>query len=148
MRFLLFAHMLLVVLAGTAFTILTFFWDGNWFVEFYKYWSSSGFGKIYESPYCKTVILTYIAAFLVGLVADVLVSRSSSRVAGAIGILASLLGLYCFGNEYFQLGRSEYDSWIVVSPLFMLVLAAYSAIPSEWLLRQGKAIEKQTSGAG
>jgi len=36
MRLLLLIHMLLVVLASTSFTALTFFRDGSWSVEFYK----------------------------------------------------------------------------------------------------------------
>lgn len=142
MRLLLLIHMLLVVLASTSFTALTFFRDGSWSVEFYKLGYSSGFGKSYQSPYSETVILTYIAAFLFGLAGYIFVMRSGARWPGAIGILVSALGIYCFVNEFFQLEQSVYNSRIAVYPLFMLALAIYSLIPRNWFQTRRNAGEK------
>lgn len=145
MRFLLIAHMLLVLLASTSFTVLTFFWKGGWSVELYKLGYSSGFGRTYQSPYSETVILTYTSAFLVGLAGYILAMRSGARVSGTIGVLVSLVGIYCFGNEYFQLEQSSYNSRIAVCPLFMLALAIYSVILRDWLRRN--VGEKQIAAA-
>lgn len=133
MRPLLIAHSLLIVLAGTSFTPITYFFDGRWSVNLFKFGTNSGFGREYVSPYSELVICTFIGSFVLGALAHNLTIRKSRRVLGAIGLLVSLVGLCCFINEYFQLGRSEYNSWIYVCPPLVLALAFFSLPAGEWL---------------
>lgn len=134
MRILLLIHSVLIVLAGTSYTVLTFpLGYTSWNVNLYQYWWNKGFGQQYESSYSNLDIGTYIAAFVVGIVAYCLAIRSRKRILGYTGLALSAIGLVCFVNEAFQVSQFQYHSWILASPPLMLILAIATALQRKWM---------------
>ncbi len=134
MRILLLIHSVLIVLAGTSYTVLTFpLGYTTWNVNLYQYWWNKGFGQEYVSPYSNLDIGTYIAAFLVGFVAYWLAIRSRQRILGFTGLALSAICLVCFVNEAFQVSQFQYHSWILASPPLMLLLAIATALQHKWI---------------
>ena len=145
---LLIAHAILTLLAGTALTVVTFFFDGAWSYEIYRKSHSWGFGTEYVSPYSESVIFTYNTAFIIGILAYILIIRSGRWAIGSIGLLVSVTGLWCFVNESYQLGKFQYDSWIWVSPVLMLALAMISFAPRSWFYWRRTTTIKRKADAG
>src|SRR5688572_31924139 len=100
MRRTLLLHAFLLLLASTEFTIVTSALGGDslrW--SYFKYASQSGFGYKYASQYTLPVILTYLAAFSVGLAGFTLALRKGRPVVGTFGVVLSMLGLISFAVE-------------------------------------------------
>ncbi len=96
MRLLLLLHALLVLLASTNFTIVTAaLGQDSWRWSYFKYASQSGWGYEYVSDYALPVVLTYIAAFAVGIVGFAVVCLQGRCSTGPIRI-QSLEAQYVF----------------------------------------------------
>ena len=125
MRIVLAIHGVLVLLASTAFTVVTAPFGGNalqW--SFWSYSSRSGFGAPYVSDYPLAVMLTYLVAFALGVVGFMMAYRNGRALAGGLGVMLSVIGLVSFSIELSHVFVSHHRSWIAISPAAMLVLAS------------------------
>lgn len=130
MRIALTIHALLILLASTAFTVVTSPISGTPFQwSYYSYASRSGFGTAYVSDYSLAVILTYLAAFVFGVVGFGIAFRAGRIVAGIVGFLLSVIGLISFTLELSHIFVDHHRSWIAIAPVAMLVLAAVAFFP-------------------
>ncbi|MFT5094162.1 MAG: hypothetical protein ACI93T_002996, partial [Porticoccaceae bacterium] len=125
-------HAVLLALAATNFTAVTFFFgEGNWEFCYFQYAFRSGFGFQYVSDYSLAQVLTYLAAFGAGAVAFDLQRRDGRRVIGTVGLVLSLLGLMSFVIEGSHWLFNHHRSYIAFSPVVMFVLSALTCIPKK-----------------
>lgn len=124
LRVVLAIHAALILLASTAFTVVTAPLGGNalqW--SFYRYSSRSGFGGNYVSDYSLAVTLTYLVAFSLGVVGFRMAYRNGRVITGVLGVVLSVIGLVSFLIELSHLFVDHQRSWIAIAPVAMLVLA-------------------------
>jgi hypothetical protein len=123
------AHILLLVLASTQFTIATvWFGDHRWTWNYFDCAHSNGFGYHDVSAYSLPVVLTYIAAYVAGLIAYLVAWRRGRLVIGLVGALVSAMGLVSFGIEGSHWFFDHNLSWIFSCPLVALPLSAYAIV--------------------
>ena len=130
MRPTLFLHALLLLLASTDFTIVTSAIGGEslrWC--YFKYSSQNGFGYDYVSDYTFPVVMTYIAAYSVGLAGYVLALKRGRSVLGTLGVILCILGLVSFAIEGSHWLIDHNRSWLAISPVAMFVLALITCLP-------------------
>lgn len=130
MRRILLLHVCLLVLAVTRFTIATSAFVGGfprW--SFVTFVSQNGFGYKYASPFSLPVVLTYIAAYTVGLVGFTLALKRGSSIVGTLGAAMSVLGLVSFLIEGSHWAIEHNRSWLAFSPAAMFVLSAIALRP-------------------
>jgi len=126
-RFLLAAHVVLLILASTSYSLVVGS-DGRFQWEYFRYLSQSGWGQPYQFPYTLPVVLTYLAAYSTGVASYVLTWRRGSTIVGGAGILLCALGFASFAYELSHWFRENYNAWIFSAPAALLVLAAADAI--------------------
>ncbi|MBI1311666.1 hypothetical protein GC176_10260 [bacterium] len=127
MRRLLGIHALLLLLASTAFTIVTAVFGSEslqWC--YYRYSSRSGFGTEYVSDFTLPVVATYLAAFAAGVIGFAAAVHKGRRVAGFLGLILSMVGFVSFAIEGSHWLFGHHTSWLAFSPVLdlALVLAA------------------------
>ena len=130
MRVILAVHAALILLASTAFTVLTALFGGNslqW--SFYSYSFRSGFGAPYVSDYSTAEVLTYLIAFAFGLIGFSMAYRGGRIRTGLLGAILSVIGLASFTVELSHLFIDHHRSWIIIAPVAMLVLAVIACLP-------------------
>ena len=130
MRLLLIVHAILLLLASTAFTIVTAMFGGRslqWC--FYSYSFRSGFGTPYVSDYSLPVVVTYVLAFAVGIAGFAVAYRDGKSVAGFLGVILSVAGVISFAIEGSHWLFDHHRSWIAFSPLVMLALVVIACVP-------------------
>jgi hypothetical protein len=118
------AHVALLVLASTCFTILTGIGNGQFQWEYFRYFSQSGWAVPYHFHYSLPVVLVYLAAYATGTAAYVLLYRGGSRIVGRLGLLLCACGLASFAFELTHWFIAHYGSWIASAPITLLPLAA------------------------
>ena len=129
MRIVLAIHGVLVLLASTAFTVVTAPLGDNalqW--SFWSFSSRSGFGAAYVSDYSLAVMLTYLVAFALGVVGFTMACRNGRALVGGLGVMLSVIGLVSFSIELSHVFVSHQRSWIAISPAAMLVLASIACL--------------------
>jgi hypothetical protein len=131
-RLLLIVHGILLFLAATNFTLLTWFGDGTFQWEFYRYATRSGWGEPYISAYRFPVVATYVAAYAVGFAAYLMAWRRGFPVIGAIGMLLCAAGGASFAFELTHWVYDHHRSWIVSAPAPVLLLAIITLVRSYW----------------
>jgi hypothetical protein len=129
---LLLIHALLLLLASTSFTIVPGLTGEGLRWQYFQYLSQWGWGMAYQFPYKLPVVLTYLAAYSIGVVAYALIWRQSMRLVGALGIVGCALGLVSFAYELTHWFRDSYDAWIISLPGPLLVLALVALVQSWW----------------
>jgi hypothetical protein len=135
MRLLLLLHALLLLLASTDFTIVTApLGRDAWRWSYFKYSSQAAWGYEYVSDYTLPMILTYIAAFAVGIVGFAVVCLQGRWLIGMLGVVLSVLGLVSFGIEGSHWVFEHNRSWLAFSPAIMFILV----VPA-WLSRRTDA---------
>lgn len=119
----------LLLLASTRFSIVSWIWGRRaWTWEYFQYAYRNGWGYQYRSDYPFVVVVTYLAAFLVGLIAHLMARR---RIAGAWSALAVILcglGLVSFGIEGSHWIWDHGLSWTAICPAASLLLAVIAII--------------------
>jgi hypothetical protein len=135
---LLLAHVLLLVLASTNFTVLTGLGDGQFQWEYFRYAKQSGWGVPYEFPYSLPVVITYLAAYGAGLAAYVMAWRRGLPVIGAVGSLLCAIGFASFTYELTHWFNEHYRSWILSAPAALFVLAVVAVAQGLRFHRQGR----------
>lgn len=123
MRLLLFVHLILLLLASTDFSIVTFVAGEPLHWQYLDYRSSSGFGRPYVSDYSFAVVATYLASYLCGTFAYLAARARGLRVVGSVGLLLCLIGVASFILEISHWIVDHHRSWIAHSPAVMIVLA-------------------------
>ena len=121
-------HVVLLILASTRFTVATGLADGHFQWEYFQYTQQSGWGLPYQFPYILPVVLTFVAAYAVGLGAYLLTWKLGAAILGAIGSLLCGLGLASFAYELHHWVINDYRSIIVSPVIALLVLAPLTVI--------------------
>ncbi|WP_417730392.1 hypothetical protein [Rosistilla oblonga] len=141
MRIVLAIHAALILLASTAFTVITATLGGNslqW--SFYSYSFRSGFGTRHVANYSTAVALTYLIAFVFGGIGFALAFRRGRIRTGMLGVILSVIGFVSFTVELSHVFVAHHRSWIVIAPVAMLVLALIACLPQrDAILRDVKA---------
>ncbi len=130
MRIVLTIHAVLILLASTAFTVVTAPFNRDslqW--SFYSYSFRSGFGAPYDSDYSLAVVLAYLIAFAFGLVGFTTAYRKGRVRTGMLGVILSVVGLASFTVELSHVFLDHHRSLIVIAPLAMLALALMACLP-------------------
>ena len=86
------AHVLLLALASTGFTIATGILDGQFHWQYFRYTFQLSWGVPYQFPYSLPVVLCYIAAYAAGVFAYLGMYRSGSSWIGRAGIVLCAAG--------------------------------------------------------
>lgn len=121
-------HLVLLVLASTSLTVITGWNDGRFAWQYFRIVSQSGWGLPYQFPYSLPVVLTYLAAYGVGLATYAAAWRKGCSIVGSIGVLLCALGLASFAYELTHWFSAHYGSWIVSFPIALLLLAIPTAV--------------------
>lgn len=130
MRIVLAIHAALILLASTAFTVVTAPFGGSslqW--SFFSYSFRSGFGTPYVSDYSTAIVLTYLIAFAFGVIGFTMAYRTGRIRTGMFGLFLSVIGSVSFAVELSHLFVDHHRSWIVIAPVAMLVLALIACLP-------------------
>jgi ribose/xylose/arabinose/galactoside ABC-type transport system permease subunit len=125
---LLIAHVTLLVLASTSFTVITGLRDSHFQGEYLKYVSQSGWGPPYQFPYTLPVVLTYLAAYGTGLATYIIAWQKGARIISATGVLLCAIGFASFTYELTHWMSEHYGSWIFSLPAPLLLLAVAAAV--------------------
>lgn len=131
MRLTLAIHAFLLLLASTEFTIVTAMFGGDalrWC--YYRYASHSGFGHAFVSDYTFPVVLTYLAAFMVGVAGFGLAWWQGRHIVGLLGVILSVIGVFSFALEGSHWIVEHHQSWIAYSPVVMFGLVFLACLPS------------------
>ena len=121
-------HAIFLLLAATSFTIVSGFHDGAFSWNSYQYVSQSGWGRPYEFPYSLPVVLTYLAAYGVGILGYALTWRSGFKVVGSAGTVLCAVGFISFAYELTHWLSDHYGSWIASAPIVLLPLALIAVV--------------------
>jgi hypothetical protein len=131
----------LLLLGSTRFSVVSWIWGNRaWTWDYFQYSYRNGWGYQYHSDYSFVVVLTYLAAFLLGLIAHLM---ASARVASAWSTLATILcvlGLISFVIEGSHWFWEHHLSWIAICPAASLLLAAIA------IIQLGKKTEQIAGG--
>ena len=122
------AHVVLLMIASTSFTIIPCLSDQPLHWEYYRYRWQEGWGQPYVSPYSLPVLLTYLAAYFTGLIAFGKIWQAGSWIIGASGRLLCLVGAISFACELPLQVTSHYNSRILSAPIVLLFLAVLAVI--------------------
>ncbi len=119
----------LLLLASTRFSVVSWMfgrWAWTW--EYFQYSCRNGWGYQYQSDYSFAVVLTYLVAFVVGIVGYVIAGK---RIAGGWSFLALILcvlGSISFFIEGTHWLWEHHLSWIAICPAASIALAALAII--------------------
>jgi hypothetical protein len=110
-------HAVLLSLAATSFTVVPGFGNGGFECQYYRYIWQSGWGVPYQFPYSLPLVLTYLAAYAIGLPGYALVWRSGDRVVGIVGVLFCAIGAASFAYELTHWFSNHYGAMLFSAPI-------------------------------
>jgi hypothetical protein len=119
----------LLLLASTRFSIVSWIvgkWAWSW--EYFHYSYRNGWGYQYHSDYSFVVVLTYLAAFLVGLIGYLMAGRRIAGARSTLAIILCVLGLISFLVEGSHWLWDHHLSWIAICPAASLLLAGIAVV--------------------
>ena len=118
-----FAHVVGILLAATGYTILTCLSDDVSFKwNFFQYAYEYGWGHVYQSRYGLLQVLTYVAAYSLGLPVFFHAWARGYRLLGISGAFLCLLGAISFVIESSHWVFNHNVSLIASSPLLIAIL--------------------------
>jgi hypothetical protein len=123
------AHVLLLALAATNFSIFSWLWrDYSFQFSAYTYATKSGFGYQYQSDYTFTQTMCYVAAYALGVAyfgwnAMLYTSRLS-----VLGIVLCLAGAATFSAELTHWIIDYNNSFIASAPGLVLLIAVITGL--------------------
>ena len=126
---LLVGHAVLLMLASTNFTMVSWLWG-----DFSPQWSyfqcshRSGWGISYVSEFGLGQVLCYLAAYGLGLAAFILAFVRYRLGLSAVAAVLCLAGAVSFGIEATHWLWNHHCSWIASFPVVMVVLWAGAGI--------------------
>ncbi len=119
----------LLLLASTKFSVVSWIWAKSaWTWQYFQYSYGNGWGYPYQSDYSLAVVLTYVAAFVAGIIGYLIAGK---RVAGrwsVAAVILCVLGLVSFLIEASHWLWEHHLSWIAICPAASLVLAAIAIV--------------------
>jgi hypothetical protein len=123
-------HSVLLLLAATNFTVVTFFFgDRPWEFCYYQFGFRNGFGFEYVSNYSLAEVLTYLAAFAVGTVGFYFARQEGRSGIGSTGFVLSVLGMVSFAIEGSHWLLDHHRSYVVFLPVVMFALSLLACLP-------------------
>ena len=132
----------LLLLAATRFSMVSWMvGQWAWSCDYLQYSYRNGWGYEYHSDYSFVVVLTYLAAFLVGFIGY---RMAGSRIAGASSTLAMILcvlGLISFLVEGSHWLWDHHLSLIAICPAASLLLAGVAVVQLGKQAEQAKCSE-------
>lgn len=115
------AHALLLLLAATHFSAVSWLWGGaSWNWNYFMYSSRSGFGYAYVSDYSLPHVLAYLAGYALGLPVFIFAFRRRWTLLGWCGVILCGLGIVSFGIEGSHWLWRHHTSWIASFPAAMV----------------------------
>lgn len=132
-------HVVLLILASTAFTIITAplgHSSFNW--NYFAYAHQDGWGYVYKSDYSLAQVLAYLLAYGSGVV--VYPWQTRPRFLAVPATLLCLAGVISFVIELSHWFFDHNLSWIASFPVVVLPIAVWTVI-SLWLRRAGDVEE-------
>jgi len=122
-------HAGLLLLASTRFTVVSWIvGPPAWSWDYLQYAYRSGWGYQYHSEYALAVVLTYLAAFLVGIIGYAMAGRRIAGACSAPAILLCVLGSISFLIEGSHWLWDHHLSWIAICPAASLLLAGIAIV--------------------
>jgi hypothetical protein len=119
----------LLILASTRFSVVSWIWGKwAWTWDYFQYSYRNGWGYQYRSDYSFVVVLTYLTAFLLGLIAHGMASTRGGGVWNSVAMILCVLGLVSFTIEGSHWVWEHHLSWIAICPAASLLLAVISII--------------------
>ncbi len=116
-------HAVLLALASTRFSIISWLWgDVCWNWSYFQYAYRNGFGFVYVSDHSLAQVLCYIAAYGVGAVALGLASLRHHVRLGGFGTLLCVVSTVSFTIELTHWLWRHNFSWIASFPAVMVAL--------------------------
>ena len=120
---LLISHAVLLVLASTNFSAVSWVWgDLSWSWSYFQYSYRSGWGYTYVSDYALGQVLCYVLAYGLGVAVFVIVWIRHGLYLSAAATVVCLLGAVSFCIEATHWLWSHHLSWIASFPAVMVVL--------------------------
>ena len=122
-HYILILHIVLILLASTNFTIVSFAREGtsfSWNYGTYSY--RNGFGSAFVSDYSLLQVLTYISGYTLGIILFATVYRKGLSMLGVLGLGLCSLGVVSFMIEGSHWATEHYLSWIASFPIVLIVL--------------------------
>jgi hypothetical protein len=120
---LLVGHVVLLALASTDFSAVSWLWgDLSWNWSYLQYSYRNGWGYTYVSEYALGQVLCYIGAYGLGIAVFGIAWIRHGLCLSAIATLVCLLGAVSFCIEATHWLWSHHLSWIASFPAVMLVL--------------------------
>ncbi|MBL9123905.1 MAG: hypothetical protein JNG90_09760 [Planctomycetaceae bacterium] len=138
-------HLVLLVLAASAFTSATAWLDGHLRWESYRYVWQRGWGREYAFPYSLAVVLTYLGAYAVGVVAYGQAARRGSPILGALGLLLCGVGFASFPYELTHWFSDRYGSWIATAPAALIVVGVLTMLQQFRIAMVQRSAQRSTS---
>lgn len=123
LRYTFIAHIVLLMLASTGFSIVWFFRAGtslSWRYATYSY--RNGFGYTFVSEYTLVQVLTYLAAYVLGIVLFGCAYRRGGKLIGMLGLGLCFLGTISFAIEASHWLWEHHLSLIVSFPVVLVFL--------------------------
>lgn len=123
LHYILILHIVLILLASTNFTIISFAREGTSFSWNYGTYSHrSGFGSAFVSEYSLLQILTYLSGFTLGIILFAIVYRKGLSILGLLGLGLCSLGVVSFMIEGSHWVTEHHLSWIASFPIALIFL--------------------------
>lgn len=134
-------HAALLLLASTRFSIVSWLWGKwSWTWDYFQYSCRNGWGCQFRSDYSLVIVLTYLAAFLLGLIAHGMASTRGASVWSTLAMILCGLGLISFAIEGSHWLWEHHLSWIAICPAASLLLAGVA------IIQLGKVAEPTDGG--
>ena len=134
-----------LVLASTRFSVVSWLWGNwTWTWDYLQYSHQNGWGYQYQSDYSLAVVLTYLTAFALGLIAHGSARTRGASVWSNVAIILCVLGMVSFAIEGSHWLRDHHLSWIAICPAASLLLAVVVIVQ---LGRAQRTHAEQTDGA-
>jgi hypothetical protein len=138
----------LLLLAATSFTIVSGLHDGAFSWNYYQYVSLSGWRHPYQFPYSLPLVLTYLAAYCVGIFGYGWTWRSGFKIVGSVGTLLCAIGFLSFAYELTHWFGDHNGTWIASAPIVLLPLALIAVVVQCRARERNRDCLTQTFGAG
>jgi hypothetical protein len=120
---LLLAHVALLLLAATRFSIVSWLWgEVSWQLNYFQYAYRKVWGILYVSEYTLSQVVVYVSAYFVGLLTFQGVGRTLPAFIRGAGVVICLLGLVSFSLESTHWFWRHGISWIASFPVLLLPL--------------------------
>ena len=135
----------LLILACTDFTAVTWPWRHAWRCAYFEYASQSGWGYQYVSDFSFAQALCYLAAYGVACVAFGVAARRHGLMLAGFALVLCLLGFLSFTIEITHWLWEHNTSWIASFPIVVIPLLVISGTQVALRTKQEVAISRSAA---